>query len=53
MEHSARQEEAERLKVLEHRKKRSYVEWYGMNIFEMSELVQTSNLDYHMKDLIE
>lgn len=35
----ARKKEEDRLRAIEERRKRSYIDWFGMDIFEMYELV--------------
>lgn len=47
----ARKKEEERLRAIEERRKRSYLEFYGMTCVELCDLVTSSDLDKHMSDL--
>ena len=49
----ARKAEEERLKAIEERRKRSHMEWFGMNIFQMMELIVNTDLDKHLSGLIK
>ena len=37
---------------MEERRKRSHVDWFEMNIYEMQELIISSDLDAHMSNLM-
>ena len=37
---------------MEERRKRSHVDWFEMNIYEMQELIVSSDLDAHMSNLM-
>ena len=48
MEELARLKEIERLKAIEDRRRRTYIEWFDMDTTEIMELIQNSDLDKHM-----
>ena len=52
-EEQARLAEEERLRAIEEKRRRNYIEWFDMTITEIMELIQHSDLDKHMSDLVK
>ena len=42
----------ERLRLLEEKRQRSYVEWFDMTIDELAGVIAETDLDTHMADLM-
>lgn len=51
-EELARLKEIERLKAIEDRRRRTYIEWFDMDTTELMDLIQNSDLDKHMSELV-
>ena len=51
-EELAQKAEADRLQAIEEKRRRSYIEWFDMDVDAMLEVIVSSDLDSHMSGLI-